>query len=421
MQQPGNRTLDAIVCYSSRNNRSQRCLAHQTGQNVKLLRIALIGFSGLVASGQTNLGTITFTNLSGKVVEGAAVVKVTSTHVFYKYADGSGGGGARLADLPAALQERFDYDAVTVAAEEKRKAKEKAAELKRAEVAAEAESARTTDVGGTAEGIAANPVRIVAGQRMDFSQAVKWYLSDPGSQSPSYGVGSSLYQDWERRKNAYEIEAQKWRRYLVSGSIQEQRAEGVLISVPVTKTIQDGYMPFAPNSNYKQPRYITIQTTKEVLLRNPPEALQLPVFAVPVGVRSVGTVMLEAYDYGTPVGLANAGPKQPTSAFEPPIKTNIEQSLTSAAQPGLEIISLTSRVMESNESWRRWSYQLKVRNNTGRPIHEFPHLLFLDADGFIIADKTCEVKLSAGETRTVLGTALVDFPGASRVKTIKIE
>jgi len=97
------------------------------------------------------------------------------------------------------------------------------------------------------------------------------------------------------------------------------------------------------------------------------------------------------------------------------------QSEVPNSAPDLEVLSLGTKVMEENDSWWRWSYQLKARNNTTQPIHKFPDLLFLDAAGFIIAEKTCEVKLSAGETKTFLGTTLVDLPGAARVKTIKVE
>jgi TPR repeat protein len=93
----------------------------------------------------------------------------------------------------------------------------------------------------------------------------------------------------------------------------------------------------------------------------------------------------------------------------------------SSNRPDLEILSLTTKVMETNNTWWRWSYQLKVRNKTDQPIHEFPYLRFLDAEGFIIQETICEVKLSARETKTVLGTDLVDLPGAARVKTVKVE
>ena len=99
----------------------------------------------------------------------------------------------------------------------------------------------------------------------------------------------------------------------------------------------------------------------------------------------------------------------------------VKKALATSNRPDFEILSLTTKVTESNDMWWRWSYQLKVRNNTDKPVHEFRRLLFLDADGFIIDDKTCEVKLAARETKTVLGTTLVELPGAARVKTTRVE
>ena len=93
----------------------------------------------------------------------------------------------------------------------------------------------------------------------------------------------------------------------------------------------------------------------------------------------------------------------------------------SSNRPDLETLSLTTKVMESNDVFWRWSYQLKVRNNTDQPIHESRHLLFLETEGFIIEEETCQVKLSARETKTFLGTTLVDLPGAARVKTVKVQ
>jgi hypothetical protein len=98
-----------------------------------------------------------------------------------------------------------------------------------------------------------------------------------------------------------------------------------------------------------------------------------------------------------------------------------QSSVVPSTRPDLEILSLSTKLTEANNVWWEWSYQVKARNNTSQPIHEFPRLLFLDAEGFIIEDKRCEMKLSAGETKMFLDTALVELPGAARVKTVKVE
>jgi TPR repeat protein len=121
-------------------------------------------------------------------------------------------------------------------------------------------------------------------------------------------------------------------------------------------------------------------------------------------------------------GKGLRGGESPSAGSLP---TSVAGSSTDSASLGrrdLETLSLTTKVMEKNDIWWRWSYQLKVRNNTDQPVHEFRRLLFLDADGFIIGiGDNCEVKLSARETKTILGTTLMELPGAARVKTINVE
>jgi hypothetical protein len=86
-----------------------------------------------------------------------------------------------------------------------------------------------------------------------------------------------------------------------------------------------------------------------------------------------------------------------------------------------EVLDVRAKVTEANDTWWRWSYQLKARNNTLLPVEKYLHVDFLDADGFIIDHETCHVRLSAFETKTFLGTDLIDLPGAERVKSVKAE
>lgn len=166
----------------------------------------------------------------------------------------------------------------------------------------------------------ANPVRLSrSGQVMDFSRAIKWYLSDPGNKPPKYGLDSPLHLDWERRKKAHDMEGQNWARYLIpQGRVGERRTEGAIITnIRITKTIQDGYNLVGGANKQTSPKYKTISTTKEVLLKNTPEEmgpndtdLSWPVFAFPLGMMTVGTVMLEAYDYGIPCDPRPLTPEQ---------------------------------------------------------------------------------------------------------------
>ena len=97
------------------------------------------------------------------------------------------------------------------------------------------------------------------------------------------------------------------------------------------------------------------------------------------------------------------------------------QAAVPNSRPDFEVLDVRAKVTEANDVWWRWSYQLKARNNTLLPIDKLLHVEFLDAEGYIIDDSPCPVKLSAGETKTFLGTALIDLPGAQRVKSAKAE
>ena len=101
--------------------------------------------------------------------------------------------------------------------------------------------------------------------------------------------------------------------------------------------------------------------------------------------------------------------------------SQINQALISSNRPDLEVLDVRAKVTQTNNTSWQWSYQLKVKNNTLKPLEEYHAMLFLDAEGFIIEKSPREVKLSAGETRTILDTTLVNLPGAALVKKIKCE
>ena len=77
--------------------------------------------------------------------------------------------------------------------------------------------------------------------------------------------------------------------------------------------------------------------------------------------------------------------------------------------------------METTDYLWKWSYQLKVRNNSLQPIDEYHDVEFLDADGFILDKSPCKVSLAAGETKTILNTRLISLPAGANVKNVKAE
>lgn len=182
-------------------------------------------------------------------------------------------------------------------------------------------SRQTTNV---VVGLTNNPVRQFGNQLMDFSPAIRWYQSNPDFARPAgVALDSSLTQELERRKKAHQMEGQKWSRYLLSqGVVGGRLPEGAIITgIKVTRTIHDGYVRDGYGRN-TAPKYKTIETTKEVLLKNPPEKFALPIFAFPIGQTRVGTALMEAFDYGAPLDLANR-------------TAPLRSGSTNASQPGV--------------------------------------------------------------------------------------
>jgi len=197
-------------------------------------------------------------------------------------------------------------------------------------------------------GVADNPLRMSGGQVMDFSPAIRWYQSNPQFTQPrGIAYDSPLLQEMERRKKAHEVEGQRWSRYLISGgSIGGRLDEGVVITgIRVTKVVQDGYMPAGPRQS--TPRYRTISTTKEVLLKNAPANFSLPIFAFPVGQKNIGTALLDAFDYGTPV--AYAAPATQPRARNAATNTGTSGQSTNAASIAAEKAATAAAMLKAEQ------------------------------------------------------------------------
>jgi TPR repeat protein len=83
----------------------------------------------------------------------------------------------------------------------------------------------------------------------------------------------------------------------------QQRDEGVLIDK--SRTVTDIVsVPTGRNEGFgptyqKESRSRTI--SEQILLRNTPEGVSLPVFAIPIGNSISGNITVRTFDYGTPV------------------------------------------------------------------------------------------------------------------------
>jgi hypothetical protein len=96
-------------------------------------------------------------------------------------------------------------------------------------------------------------------------------------------------------------------------------------------------------------------------------------------------------------------------------------SSAAAVRPDLEVLDLRAKAMQNTATAWQWSYQLKLKNNTAKPVDQSHNVLFLDAEGFVIAKSPCDIKLSASETKTFLDTVTISLPGGGGVKSVKFE
>ncbi len=97
---------------------------------------------------------------------------------------------------------------------------------------------------------------------------------------------------------------------------------------------------------------------------------------------------------------------QKTLAPDPPILETVD------------VIEATSKVTEQNDTWWRWSYKVKVRNNSSDRLTKFLRLQYLDSEGYEIEHTLVEIKVAPLETKTVTGSILIDVPKTQRVKSV---
>jgi hypothetical protein len=81
-----------------------------------------------------------------------------------------------------------------------------------------------------------------------------------------------------------------------------------------------------------------------------------------------------------------------------------------------EIISVDTRVTESNSSWSRFAWKLQIKNKSEQPLRLDALIEFQDKDGFIIDTSTAHgLVLGAHAEETFAGYALIKAEGAPRV------
>jgi len=126
--------------------------------------------------------------------------------------------------------------------------------------------------------------------------------------------------------------------------------------------------------------------------------------------------------YGLPqyVGFAelnkSSSPSSALTGKSPTVAPVVTWATAPASDKDWEIVSVDSRVTESNSTWWKYAWKLTLRNK-GATAHAFRATIeFQDKDGFIIDTDTSDmivVQPNAEETAT--GYALIRVPGASSV------
>lgn len=99
-----------------------------------------------------------------------------------------------------------------------------------------------------------------------------------------------------------------------------------------------------------------------------------------------------------------------------PTATPTPLAAPKAAAPDYEILSIDSRVTESNDVWWKYAWILEVANHGTNDILFNAEIQFQDADGFVIdTARAYDLYLPAGETDQFSDYILISMPGAANV------
>jgi hypothetical protein len=81
-----------------------------------------------------------------------------------------------------------------------------------------------------------------------------------------------------------------------------------------------------------------------------------------------------------------------------------------------EIISVDTRVTESNSTWSRFAWKLEMKNTANHALRFDVTIEFQDKDGFIVDTNTAHgLMIGPGAQETFTGFALIRAEGAPQV------
>lgn len=98
-----------------------------------------------------------------------------------------------------------------------------------------------------------------------------------------------------------------------------------------------------------------------------------------------------------------------------------QTSITSSesSKNSIEIVSIDSKVVETNSIWHRHSYVLKVRNNSDREVLFDAEIVWQDSDGFLIdTDRQYRLSIPANSENTYTGMQLIKTDSSVNVRGV---
>lgn len=141
---------------------------------------------------------------------------------------------------------------------------------------------------------------------------------------------------------------------------------------------------------------------------------------VTIGVVAALFVLFVALPFLVCGGLATCGAASVATAELEAKKPVVNEAGEEVAP--LEVVSIDSRVTETNDMWAKHAYLLKVKNNTARDRTFRATIQWTDAEGFMLNKKIeRNLEVFANSERTFNGDDLIMFPAAGNVSSVGVE
>lgn len=110
------------------------------------------------------------------------------------------------------------------------------------------------------------------------------------------------------------------------------------------------------------------------------------------------------------------------SRIDSPPPSSTEPETTPTIVKNWELSNARYKIIEKNDMWWKFSYQVTVKNNTSYVVKFFITVNYLDQQGYIVDDSLANPpEFEPREQRTVRGYCLIDTEIAPDVRSIEAE